>query len=76
MSNTMGTIVKVQGPSQEIVRELDCSDLFTASMEAYALAIKANRKGTGISYLTKFLVVRDGKVQGGYYARGLQYTEN
>jgi hypothetical protein len=76
MSNTMGTIVKVQGPSREVVKELDCSDLFIASMEAYAFAIKANRKGKDITYLTKFLVVSDGRVQGGYYARGLQYTDN
>lgn len=76
----MGTIVKVQGNSKEVIREVDVDDLYSASMEAYAEAIKANkrscRKGERINYMTKFLIVQAEKIHGGYYAMGLQYTDN
>jgi hypothetical protein len=73
---TMGTIIKVSGNSREVVKVIDVDDLYNASMEALAEAIKANKKGKGVTYLTKFLIAQGEKIHGGYYARGLQYTES
>jgi hypothetical protein len=73
---TMGTIIKVSGNSREVVKVIDVDDLYSASMEALAEAIKANKKGKGVTYLTKFLIAQGEKIHGGYYARGLQYTES
>lgn len=73
---TMGTIIKVSGNSREVVKVIDVDDLYSASMEALAEAIKANKKGKGVTYLTKFLIANGEKIHGGYYARGLQYTES
>jgi hypothetical protein len=73
---TMGTIIRVSGSTKEIVKEIDIDDLYSASMEALAEAIKANKKGKGVTYLTKFLIAQGEKIHGGYYARGLQYTES
>lgn len=72
---SMLSVIKVQGPNKEVIREIDGTP-YDGAMEAYAEAIKANKRGKA-NYLTKFLVTDslNGKVIAGYYAIGLQYTE-